>query len=140
MYKVQTIINRCKTTSAISWVIAWVQDALSREFLEVGDCSVRRLNKELCALAMLKLSFHEYFLTDFVDKHPFSVRAKTTIRTVLATHATVREKLTSYPGDPPVEISWQSTQQASTVQLIELIEGIVYGDQYDSLLRTGQQP
>ena len=106
-------------------------------FLEVGDCSVKKLNKELCALALLKRGFHEYFLTDFVDKHPFPLNAKTTIRNVLANHEMVRKKLSSYPGDPPVELSWQSTQQASTVQLLELIEGIVYGDHYDATLRTG---
>lgn len=122
VYKLQAVVNRCKTTTAIEWTMSSLVDSLRMGFLEVGDFSVAKLNKEHCDMCLLKQGFHSHFLVRFLDCNQVDADAKAKARTVLATHASVRKMLTGYPDQPPPEISWQAAEKPSTIKFIELVE------------------
>ena len=54
VFKIQTIINRSKTPSAIAWVLECVVDQLRMQQLGVGDFSTRKLDSLHCPVAMVK--------------------------------------------------------------------------------------
>ena len=137
VFKIQVIINRSKTPSAIAWVLECVVDQLRMQQLEVGDFNTRKLDSLHCPVAMLKYQFHEYFLTTFIDKHPFALADKAKLRSVFADHQSIRTNLTARPGETDVEIAWRSKLAPSSNMVCELIEGICFGDAHDASLRTG---
>lgn len=138
VYKLQTIINRCKTASNITWTLAHFEDSLLMQYTCIGDYSNSKLNKELCDMALLKLEIHEHLLGSFLDAHPFTADDKARVRTVLATHTSVRKFMVAYPGDPPCDLTWQTSKHMlSTISFLDFAEGLIFGDRYDGTLRTG---
>ena len=136
-YKLQTVINRGKVQTLIEWTLASLADDIKMGFLEVGECSVKKLNTVHCDTALLKHQFHEYFLTTFLDKHPFSTDAKVQIRQVLASQENVRKYLCNYPGCANAELSWRCSYSQAVNKFIDLTESIVFGVEHNASLRTG---
>lgn len=138
VYKLQTLINKAKTPAAIQWVMASLLDSLRMGYLEVGDFSVKKLEKEWCPLALMKSQFHEYFLSTFLDSHGFSLEGKAKLRAVFASHESVRRCVSSYPDSGKVvELAWQGLLPPSITRMSELIEGICFAEMHDSSLKTG---
>lgn len=137
VYKLQALINKAKTPATIRWVMASLFDSLRMGILEVGDFSVKKLEKEWCPLAIMKNQFHEYLLSTFLDSHNFSIEGKTKLREVFADHASVRRMVAAYPDSGrSVELAWQGFLPPSITRVSELIEGICFSDMHDTSLKT----
>jgi hypothetical protein len=137
VYKLQSIINRARTPSLIEWCMTSLSDSLIMGFLEPGECSIKKLDKLHCDVALLKYQFHEYLLGSYLDEKGFPSASKAKARAVLCSHASVRSYLTNYPTEPQVEISWQATMPASLTKFCEFVESVVFSDNHDTSLRTG---
>ena len=137
VYKLQSVINKSKTPAMIAWVLTSLVDALKMTWLDVGDFTVKKLETTLCPLAIMKYQCHKYFLTVFLDTHPFKAVCKKRIREVFADHAAVRNCLAPYPNAPPGELAWLGNLPDSTRKLSDLIEGLVFGEAHDSSLKQG---
>jgi hypothetical protein len=103
VYKLQTLVNGAKTPGAIEWTLTSLSDALKMGFLELGDFSNSKLKGWVLELHMMKFKMHSYFLTVFLDSHPFPSAAKQKLRNIFADHASVRQQLTNYPEDGGVQ-------------------------------------
>jgi hypothetical protein len=137
VYKLQTIINKCKSTTNIRWALTALVDMLDMDQITAGDFAVRKLETALCPLVMLKLQFRDHLLTTFLDSRPFNPVAKSKIREVFASHDAVRKHVTPYPGSAKPGLTWQAALPPSTQRLVELIENIVFLDTFDGTLKQG---
>ena len=124
VYKLQTVVNRAKTQSAITWCFQSLTDSLRMKFMEVEDFSVSKLNTIHCEVAVLKMEFRDYFLTKFLDGNAFPSHAKQVLRSMLADHKAVRSHLTAYPDEKCPDLSWLNAHNPSVSQLAELAEAL----------------
>jgi hypothetical protein len=106
-------------------------------FLELGECSIKKLDKLHCDVALLKHQVHEHLLGAYLDEKGFPTASKAKARSVLCSHSSVRSYLTGYPTEPQVEISWQAVMPASLTKFCEFVESVVFSDNHDTSLRTG---
>ena len=136
VYKLQAVLHRAKSTEAIEWTIAQVSDAIRMRYLEVGAVTVQSLRKELVPLALLKLQAKSWFLDTFLPKLQLSREAKKAIAENCQDHEAVRHKLTGYPDEAPSEMSWVTEHGPGCTKLLEFLEGVVYGQTYDTTLKT----
>lgn len=137
VYKLEALIQKSKTPQNIVWVLRTIQDGLTVRTLVPGAITVNGLKMVTVPLALMKQSLLHELLYTYLDSKPFTSAARQMIRAKMKDHATVRSSISQdLVVTNDVDMSWGATQAESTMNMIQVIECMVYGDTYDTALKN----
>jgi len=141
VYKIEGLIQKAKSQENIVWVLKSIQDGLAMKTLQPGSITVNSLKQTIVPLALLKQSLLHELLYTFLDSKPFTSQARQVMRARLANHSTVRASIVPSVDiegtiDIDVDMSWGATQSEPAMKMVQAIEGMVYGEWYDTPLKV----
>lgn len=138
--KLHLFAQKTKSTASCAWVFASINDACASGMYPPNTFTVRSLkgeasNKGFIDVMLFKGDIRVYMLSEYLDKRAFASAAKEKIRAVFSNHATYRAHV-GFPEQTMLqELTWQNNWPPSTMQAFKLIEDLVFGREYDAVLR-----
>lgn len=129
----------------IQWVFAMIRDRLYRglntpkdfpERVLLGTGDSKTTGRGLIRLYVLKHDMLQYMTTTMFDNLKLSPVAKEEAPKVLGTHKAYAEKLSAIKAGGTVDLSWRCNWPNSAIVALNFVEEVVYGEDYDSQLRT----
>ena len=137
MYELEALLKNTNMPQKVVWVLKTIEDALSMTSLAPGAITVNGLKMVTVPLALMKQSLLHELLYTYLDSKPFTSAARQMIRAKMKDHATVRSSISQdLVVTNDVDMSWGATQAESTMNMIQVIECMVYGDTYDTALKN----
>ena len=123
------------------WCIQAVEDGFKRGKIKKDDLSVRSLLGTkgvtgFLSLLVIKYELKMHLLGPFLDVRSFAPSVKANIRETYHSHASYMLKVHPLDNTAVPDLSFQTAWKVSGQRLGELLEGAIFGAEYDSPLRA----
>ncbi len=154
IYKMHALIKKAgKNTATLSWTFAMILDKIDAKVMSPKDFSMKALagdsagagggGRGLADLFSLKLDMKVYLWTHGLDRLNYGTEIKNNLTSCFASIATYRARLNPLPAEvdgvmvnTAPDLTWQKDWPPSLCKYAAFLESVVFGEEYDSTLRT----
>ena len=135
VYKLQAIVNKCRTPANIEAVIAQLVWGFEAGLYEADDMSVKKLREHMVDLMLLKKAMLRHFLDSCFQSLRFPPEDVNALRRSYETPSAVNKYVKAGEGAAAPAVYWQPQLSKPAHMFGELVDVIVYDSNMDSSLK-----
>jgi hypothetical protein len=158
LYKLEQLVSKSGSKLNTTWAVKSIADACFAGLLDPAGCSIEFFKGKKASgacgyvdISLYKKDVLDHFLRKNLEEQLFSSEISESLRENLRSHVAYRSKVRACPLDvddappaAPIDLGWMRSWPQSACLFLQLVEGLVYGKEFDgalkSAIKSGKSP